>query len=121
MFTLRLRGDKAWFGNPSVSLETMGRAYTEERGSGYLADIFLPSILQFREDHTTDLTTLLGLVVCHELGHLLLGPGHTSDGIMVGRWSGEQTEAGRKRRLRFTRQQATVILRELDKRTNSVE
>lgn len=118
LFVIRLRPDKAWFAKRSVSLDAMGRAYTEERGSGYLADAYVPSVVKFRNEHDTDFTTLLGLVICHELGHLLLGPGHTEDGIMFGLWSGRQTEAARKRRLRFTQEQGAVIVMELQKRAN---
>ena len=118
LFVIRLRGDRAWFAKRSVSLDTMGRAYTEERGSGYLADAYMPSIVKFSEEHDIDVDTLLGLVMAHELGHLVLGPGHSEDGIMFGQWTWRETEAGRKRWLRFNHEQAAVIAGQLARRAN---
>jgi hypothetical protein len=117
LFVIRLRNDKAPFKAGNVSLDTMGRAYTEQRRSGYVADVYIPSVRKFGEERDIEFATLLGLVMCHELGHLILGPGHTNDGLMFGKWNWKQTEAGKKRWLRFSQSQGQDIVSELKKRS----
>jgi hypothetical protein len=36
--------------------------------------------------HDGDAGVLLGFVMAHELGHVLLGAGHTPDGVMQAAW-----------------------------------
>jgi len=57
-------------------------------------------------------------VVAHELGHLLLGPGHSADSIMSAAWNGKTLEAVRKRWLTFNQSQRAAIHRELHVRTS---
>jgi hypothetical protein len=116
LFVVRLRRDGPISTSRNVALDTMGRAYTNERGSGYLADAYLPSINTLAEECGVERASLLGLVISHELGHLLLGPGHVASGLMYGTWKSHETEAIRKRWLRFDRQQAVIIQRELEER-----
>jgi hypothetical protein len=50
---------------------------------------------------------LLGHVMAHELGHLLLGPdSHTSNGIMSPHWNGNQLQEVVRTNLRFEPEQA---------------
>jgi len=44
---------------------------------------------------------LMGYVIVHELGHLLLGPGHTAEGVMQTGWNESELHALRQRWLRF--------------------
>jgi len=60
-----------------------------------------------------DSDSVIGCVMAHELGHLLLGPGHVPDAIMRASWGTGDLEAIRRRRLVFNRAQNTVIRREL--------
>jgi predicted Zn-dependent protease len=55
--------------------------------------------------------------MAHELGHLLLGAGHTPDGVMQAAWGPKQMDALRQRWLRFTTECATRIRRALEART----
>ena len=48
-----------------------------------------------------ELTPLLGYVIAHELGHLLLGPGHAPNGVMRAVWSPMDLGAIRRGCLRF--------------------
>jgi hypothetical protein len=49
---------------------------------------------------------LLGQLIAHELGHLLLGPGaHSRSGIMTAHWSGETLKAAGKGSLAFPHEQ----------------
>ena len=116
LFVVRLRSDGPTSTSRNVALDTMGRAYTNERGVGYVADAYVPSIIACAAQNGLERAPLLGLVISHELGHLLLGPGHMPSGLMYGAWKTRETEGIRKRWLRFDRQQTAIIQRELEKR-----
>jgi hypothetical protein len=77
-----------------------------EHGGGYMADAYFQAIQATSEQHHGDSGVLLGFVMAHELGHLLLGPGHTPDGVMQGKWGQKQWDALRQRWLRFTEEGA---------------
>lgn len=47
----------------------------EEGVAGTMADAYYGAIAQFGNSHQADPAEVLGYVVAHELGHLLLGPG----------------------------------------------
>lgn len=119
-FVVRLRNGTDMANPRGVSLDTMGRAYTERRGSGYLADVYLPSIARFAARQDIDFQSLVGLVISHELGHLLLGPGHSQRGIMFSHWTKHETEAGRKRGLRFNKDEAVTLVQQLRERAAAV-
>lgn len=53
--------------------------------------------------------TLLGDAMAHELGHLLLGSGHTPAGIMQATWGKETLRLGINRMLHFTPEQGLAL------------
>ena len=57
---------------------------------------------------------LLGRVIVHELGHLLLGPGHAPVGIMKAHWTRDDLRPNNLGMLCFTAQQATLISSKLE-------
>lgn len=59
---------------------------------------------------TSDAATILGCVIAHELGHLLLGAhGHSITGIMKGQWDFEQTRRALMSRLCFLPEEAELM------------
>ena len=56
---------------------------------------------------------ILGYAVAHELGHLLLGPRHTTHGIMSVRWSIRDLQMMTQRRLRFTQAEGSAMQRKI--------
>jgi hypothetical protein len=63
-----------------------------------------------RHNEPSDLPILLGAVIAHELGHLLLSdPNHSAVGIMQPRWGSDQIHQALCGRLRFTSEQAGLI------------
>jgi hypothetical protein len=115
-FVIRLRTDKPPLTVGPASLDVMGKAFVEDAG-GYMADAYLQAVQATSEKHHGDSGVLLGFVMAHELGHLLLGAGHTSDGVMQAAWGQRQMDALRQRWLKFNEENATRIRRVLDSRT----
>jgi hypothetical protein len=95
----------------------MGKAFVEAHGGGYMADAYFQAVQATSAQHRGDSGVLLGFVMAHELGHLLLGAGHTPDGVMQAAWSQKQMDALRQRWLRFTEEGAARIRRALESRT----
>ena len=61
---------------PSFSRATLGLALHDR------AYVLVPRIERLAATQGVPASTVLGAVIAHELGHLLLGPGHTPTGIM---------------------------------------
>jgi hypothetical protein len=77
-----------------------------------LATIYYDKIAQRaeRDNAKFELPILLGCVMAHELGHLLLGtPGHSHAGIMQPEWGQVQVQQALTNHLLFTRQEAGRI------------
>jgi hypothetical protein len=70
-------------------------------------------------DHVKEVSTLwdmfpgeiLGDAMAHELGHLLLGPGHSREGIMKARWTSRDLELGKLGKLGFSTEQLKALQR----------
>ncbi len=95
-----------------VSADALGAAPAAEEGMGRLAYAFHERIEASAQKHGTDPAKILGCVMAHELGHLLLGRGsHLSTGIMSGRWDQFWIHTVERSLLRFTKIQAELIRR----------
>ena len=71
------------------------------------------------DDSAAELPVLLGCVIAHELGHLLLGsPGHYKFGIMQAQWGADQIRRALTGRLLFTKEQERIIREQLLTATN---
>jgi hypothetical protein len=114
---LRLRREGPLNATRTNSLDVMGMAFTEQGVAGTMADAYYGAIEQFAKAHQADPAEVLGYVVAHELGHLLLGPGHSAGSIMTAVWDGKTLSAARQRWLTFSQSQRTSIHRELQART----
>jgi len=107
-FLVRLWNHKQHLTAGPSSLEVMGKAFVGAPGDT-VADAYFPVIQAMAEQRHVDAGVLLGFVMAHELGHLLLGPGHTTEGVMQAAWGQSQMDALRQRRLGFTREGAERI------------
>jgi hypothetical protein len=84
-------------GRKEVSEDTFGQSYLDERGEGNYANVYLAQLSSSKALGLMKEGDLLGYVVVHELGHLLLGKdSHSTAGLMRGRW--EMTELQRAAR-----------------------
>lgn len=90
----------------------LGLAYDAgERHYRYLATIFYDRVEATAPDlYDVPLPDLLGHIIAHELGHLLLGPGaHTRGTIMACPFNDGEFRTLRRGQLRFNRKQAAQL------------
>jgi len=94
-----------WVGPMSLGLAMRGDNY-----SGRLAYVFYDRVQPLAKKHQIKVASLLGVVIAHEIGHLLLPYGsHSPNGLMRGEWDDRQLLLAGARLLRFTPQQAELI------------
>ena len=94
----------------TMSGDIFGVAFVENNAGTY-ADVFFDSIQRLHEqDRAVSLPPILGDVLAHEVGHLLLGSNsHSPEGIMQPHWQAEQLHSIAKGQMRFTKEQAIKI------------
>ncbi len=94
----------------SRSLETMGFAPIDAGGGGRVAYVLLDRIEHAARGGTGVMQNLLGLVIAHELGHLLLPrDAHAPTGLMRERWHVSELWTIHPRALGLTPRQAEHI------------
>lgn len=113
-FVIRLRTDRRPKTAGPASLDVMGKAFVNEHGGGNLADAYIEAIRDTSDRLHGETGVLLGFVMAHELGHLILGSGHTPDGVMQGSWGKPQMNALRQRWLKFSDAGAARVRRALE-------
>jgi hypothetical protein len=83
-----------------------GSAFLTKDGDGVYCDVFYPSVEILHRDSDASLSRVLGHVMAHEIGHLLLGTNaHSAMGIMRPHWQGEELRRIGMGTLPFTMQQ----------------
>ena len=76
----------------------------------YVANVFFHRIHDLANGRVTFWPTLLGHIMAHEMGHLLLGQGnHSRKGIMAVEWSEKDLQRATRGSLRFNSRQAEKI------------
>jgi hypothetical protein len=87
--------------------EVFGVAFLSVVGTGCYSDVFYDRAVALHADSKVGLADILGNVMVHELGHLLLGSNaHAPWGIMRAHWQGEELRRMAKGNLLFTADQA---------------
>ncbi len=96
--------------NPALHPEAFGVAYVvEETNRGWLATVFSDRIGRAAPRLGVGADTLLGLVIAHEIGHLLLGVGyHGETGVMRAEWPASLL-GGARGQWRFSRREAAAM------------
>ncbi len=85
----------------------LGISFLAEDGVGFQADVFCDRVMQLQSDSQVDLAVLLGIVVAHELGHLLLGTSsHSPGGLMRANWHRDDLLRAVKNSLLFSDDQS---------------
>jgi hypothetical protein len=90
--------------------EVFGVAFLSAEGVGCYSDVFYDHATDLHAESNVSVANILGNVIAHELGHLLLGSNsHALSGIMKGRWEGEELNRVAKGGLSFNAEQAEHI------------
>ena len=92
--------------SPSHEADAMGLALLPHNDSGVYAMVYYREICRLAEiSPAVTSAEILGYVMAHEIGHLLLGPKHQNGTVMQGQWGRAEFELIRQRALRFNRAQ----------------
>ena len=88
------------------SKTTFGQSFLDGQGAGIYAEVYVTALACSREMEVVSQGDLLGYVVAHELGHLLLGPdSHSPSGVMRAVWQFNDLKQAARGRLAFTPEQ----------------
>ena len=82
----------------------MGHASVSPAG-GYSASVFVPTVREQAAGFGVGFDLLIGYAVAHEVGHCLLGPGHSYAGLMRGVWNRKDAEEIARVSLHLTSQE----------------
>lgn len=83
--------------------DVFGVAFLSAEGTGCYSDVYYDRATDLHADWNVSLADILGAVMAHELGHLLLGSNsHTPLGIMQGHWQPEELRRLARGGLLFT-------------------
>lgn len=87
--------------------EVFGAAFLGTDGHGLYTDVFFDRAQELCRELKVSLPELLGHIIAHEIGHLLLGlNAHSLAGIMRARWERTELEQAGRGSLLFSAQQA---------------
>ena len=101
-------------GSSRGNSDVFGMAFLSAEGTGCYSDVFYERARELHNSWNFPLAVVMGNVMAHELGHLLLGSNsHASAGIMRARWQSEDLHRAVRADLRFTDQQAESMRRKL--------
>jgi len=101
------------------SREEVGLAVrSAQAGSAADAWLFYERVERLAESEVASRDQILGYIIAHEIGHLLLGPdSHSPKGIMRANWDRKYLEEASRGQLLFTRDQARLIRAEVQARS----
>jgi len=93
-----------------VSNGALGVTFLAGDGAGKYSNVFWKRAAVLHAISRVDLGSILGSVIAHELGHLLLGShAHAVSGIMRARWEAEELRRIAMGTLLFTAQEAKMM------------
>ena len=113
-FTVRLRDGEPFIRPGPGTRDTLGEAFLSLDNDGYIADVYHQAVESLCASKQLDLDRVLGYVIAHELGHLLLGPGHAAQGVMRAEWDLRDLQAISQHRLQFSSAEGLRMRRVLD-------
>ena len=94
----------------SVSPETFGQAFVDSAGQGLYSNVYYQNLALSSNHPQLSDGDLLGFVIAHELGHLLLGTNsHSPAGLMQARWDASALLAASRSALFFTPAQSATL------------
>ena len=94
-----------------------GVALTAKPGFGRVAAVFHHRISELHRDSRVDAPLILGHILAHEIGHLMLGfNSHTERGIMAGNWDEDEMLMMKQGSIRFHEVQARRMRQQVEAR-----
>jgi hypothetical protein len=98
----------------TLSASVLGLTYVTPEGSRNRVDVFVQRVERAGRDFTTSISTLLAVVMAHELGHTLMPNGsHSKTGLMTASLDASHFRLASVGLLHFSPESAAVIRREL--------
>jgi hypothetical protein len=95
--------------------DIFGIAFLGANGIGTYSDVFYDSVEKLRGDRPSNIGRLLGHVMAHEIGHLLIGShAHSPWGLMCAKWHAQELRSLEMGTLFFTAEQEKSIHRKLE-------
>ena len=87
--------------------DVFGQCFQDEAGEGNYVVVYYPELAASPAAHALRSGDLLGLVISHELGHLLLGKdSHSRSGLMAAVWQESELRQAARGNLFFSSEQA---------------
>jgi hypothetical protein len=109
-------------GTTKMRDEIFGAAFLDEDGTGSQTDVFYDRLDELHRDWNISLPELLGNVIAHEIGHLLLGlHAHSPGGIMRPVWSPAELLLAERVASFFSADQSKLIRQRLERRVRMSE
>ena len=93
-------------GASGASEDTFGQSYLNRDGEGSYASVYVSVLQASSAGRLLRPGDLLGDVIAHEIGHLLLGPSHSRAGIMCARWQPSELTLAARGGLLFSGEEA---------------
>ena len=94
-------------GKKAASDDVFGQSFLNEQGQGNYAYVYLTPLSSAKALQLLGEGDLLGYIVVHELGHLLLGKNsHSAEGLMRARWEVAELRDAARGNLSFSKSEA---------------
>jgi len=94
----------------SVGADIFGQAFLDDTGRGAYSNVYFNNLAANREHAQLSDGDMLGFVIAHEVGHLLLGSNsHSSLGLMQARWDSSALHSALHNTLFFTSAQSAAL------------
>lgn len=74
-----------------TGIHTLGDSIVMANGGQY-STVFVPAVRAQAKSFGVAFDLLMGYALAHEVGHCLLGPGHSVDGLMKAQWNPKDAE-----------------------------
>lgn len=100
----------------TASDDALGVAFLSKEGDGVYGDVFYDSIDKLDPDSEIGSARLLGHVMAHEVGHLILGSNaHSHCGVMSPSWHGEELRLASRGDLLFSEEEVRLMRKRLSR------
>ena len=99
-----------------IAPDALGMAIVSPQGGGRIAYVLFDRVMRVARAARSDVTDILGVVIAHEIGHLLLPQGsHSDNGLMRPDWNIHELRRPRQPAFEFTLPQEEAIRHRLQR------